>query len=387
MKIGIPKEIAAGETRVAVNPAGVALLKKQGYEVLIQSGAGTSAKCMDDQYEKAGAVVVGRASDVYGAADLVLKVRPPEANADLGKHEADFLREGSILIGFLAPFSNLDLMRRLADRKITGFSMEFIPRITRAQSMDSLSSMATLSGYKMAVMAAERLDSIFPLMMTAAGTLSAANVLVLGAGVAGLQAIATAKRLGARVEAFDPRPAVKDQVQSVGAQFVEMPVVEEVETAGGYAKEQSDDFLRREQEVIGVRLGRTDVVLTTAAIFGKRAPVLITEAMVQRMRAGSIIIDLAAEQGGNCELTEAGKEIVRHGVLIVGAVNLPALLPVPASQMYSKNITNLVDHLYQGGQGALDFEDQITREACLTRDGQIVNEMIRNLVEKGATGQ
>ncbi|MDQ7054332.1 MAG: hypothetical protein Q9P14_16120 [candidate division KSB1 bacterium] len=239
----------------------------------------------------------------------------------------------------------------------------------------------TVAGYKAVLMAAAQLGKFFPLLMTAAGTIPPANVLVLGAGVAGLQAIATAKRLGARVEAFDPRPAVREQVQSLGAQFIEMELPEDVETAGGYAKEQSEEFLRKEQEAIAARLAKTDVVITTAQIFGKRAPILITEDMVKMLRPGAIIIDLAAEQGGNCELTEAGKTVEKHGVTILGTVNLPATVPVHASQMYSKNITNLFRHLYQAEDGKLDFDDEITKSACVTHQGEIVNEFVKNALK------
>ncbi|MDQ7062921.1 MAG: Re/Si-specific NAD(P)(+) transhydrogenase subunit alpha [candidate division KSB1 bacterium] len=381
MKVGIPKEVTSGETRVAVVPSMVSALTKAGHEVWVEAGAGTGSSFSDADYEEAGAKIIKGAGDLYASADAILKVRPLTEHPQLKKHEADLVRENTTIIGFMAPLSNLDVIQKLAERNVTSFAMEFIPRITRAQSMDALSSQATVAGYKAVLMAAAQLGKFFPLLMTAAGTIPPANVLVLGAGVAGLQAIATAKRLGARVEAFDPRPAVREQVQSLGAQFIEMELPEDVETAGGYAKEQSEEFLRKEQEAIAARLAKTDVVITTAQIFGKRAPILITEDMVKMLRPGAIIIDLAAEQGGNCELTEAGKTVEKHGVTILGTVNLPATVPVHASQMYSKNITNLFRHLYQAEDGKLDFDDEITKSACVTHQGEIVNEFVKNALK------
>ena len=381
MKIGIPKETLSGETRVALAHSAVPGLIKRKHEVIVESGAGAASFLTDEDYVKAGATVVQSAQELYGAADIVFKVQPPGVEPASGKPEVELLREGTAFIGFLAPFNNIETMRALKARKITGFSMEFVPRITRAQSMDALSSMATLSGYKAVLIAADRLFRMFPLLTTAAGTIAPSTVLVLGAGVAGLQAIATAKRLGARVEAFDPRPVVKEQVESLGAVFIPMETAEDAQTAGGYAKELGDDFLRREQEAIAGRLPKCDVVITTAQIFGKRAPVLITEDMVKLMPRGAVIVDLAAEQGGNCALTRAGEVVEKHGVAIHGAVNLPATLPINASQMYSKNVVTLFDHLYKDPEKGLDFEDEITRGACLTHAGEIRNELVRQAVE------
>jgi len=381
MKIGIPKEIRAGETRVALVPGSIPALVKKNHEVYVEAGAGAGSFLPDDEYAKAGAKALAGPQEVYDAAEVVLKVQPPGLHPATGKHEAEMMREGTALIGFLAPFTNVEAMRILARRRITGFSMEFVPRITRAQSMDALSAMATLSGYKAVLMAAERLPRMFPLLTTAAGTVPPATVLVLGAGVAGLQAIATAKRLGGRVEAFDPRPVVKEQVESVGAVFVPMETLEDVQTAGGYAKEQSEEFLRREREAIAARLPKCNVVITTAQVFGKRAPVLITEDMVQLLPRSSVIVDLAAEQGGNCELTKADEIVERNGVVVYGPTNLPATLPVNASQMYSKTVATLFSHLYQDPAKGLDFEDEITRSACLTHDGQIRNESVKAVVE------
>ncbi len=385
MKIGIPREIGEGETRVALVPSMVSTLTKLEHEVLVESGAGEKSSFSDQQYEEAGAKVIKGVTDLYASADVILKVQPLQMHPELKKPEPALLRENMTYIGFMSPLFNLEMIRQLAEKKVTSFAMEFVPRITRAQSMDALSSMATVAGYKAVIIAAYYLGKLYPLMMTAAGTIPPANVLILGAGVAGLQAIATAKRLGARVEAFDPRPAVKEQVMSLGAGFIEMELPEDVETAGGYAKEQPEEFLKREQEAIAKRLPKTDVVITTAQIFGKRSPVLITEEMVKLMQPGSIIIDLAAEQGGNCELTQPHKLIEKYGVQIYGAVNLAATIPVHASQMYSKNITNLFRHLYQAPENKLDFEDEITKSACVTHDGQIINEFVKNALEKGGT--
>ena len=381
MNIGIPKETFRGETRVSVVPASIPALKKKGHNVFVEAGAGSGSLHSDEEYEKAGATLLKTAQEVYDTTDVVFKVRPPGIHPDTGKHEAEMLREGAVLIGFLSPFTNTEAIRILARRNITAFAMEFVPRITRAQSMDALSAMATLAGYKAVLMAANHLLRIFPLLTTAAGTIAPATVLVLGAGVAGLQAIATAKRLGARVEAFDPRPAVKEQVESVGAAFVAMETIEDAQTAGGYAKEQSEDFLRRERETIAARLPKCDVVITTAQVFGKQAPLLITEEMVQLMPRGSIIIDLAAEQGGNCELAKADEIVEKYGVTVFGAVNLPAQLPINGSQMYSKNVVTLFEHLYRDPAKGLDFEDEITCGSCVTHDGRILNDAVRQAVD------
>jgi len=342
---------------------------------MVEAGAGVAASFPDEEYTAAGATIIAETKALYAAAEIIFKVQPPQAD----KGEAELIGEGKTFIGYMAPFYNAELVKSFASRNVTAFSMEFIPRITRAQSMDTLSSMATISGYKAVIMAADHLGKIFPLLMTAAGTITPANVLILGAGVAGLQAIATAKRLGARVSAFDPRPAVREQVESLGATFVEMELPkEDVETKGGYAKQQSDLFLLKEQEAIGARLGKIDAVITTAQIFGKPAPILITWEMVKKMHPGSVIIDLAAENGGNCELTEPGKTVVKENVTIIGAMNLPATIPVHASQMYSKNVLNLFTHLYQAADQSLDWEDEITKGACITRNGEIANQMVKD---------
>lgn len=383
MKIGVPKEVMEGETRVALVPGAISALKRSKHEVLIEAGAGISSFFHDREYQEAGATIAGDAVELYRASEIVLKLNPPQMHPRFGKHEALLINEGATYLGFLSPFSNLDAVRHLAERRITSFAMEFVPRITRAQSMDALSSMATVAGYKAVLIAAHHLGKFFPLLMTAAGTVPPATVVVLGAGVAGLQAIATAKRLGAKVEAFDPRPAVKEQVKSLGAGFIDMEVTEQVETAGGYAKEQSEEFLRREREVIAARLPKADVVICTAQVFGKRAPVLITKEMVAMMHAGAVIVDLAAESGGNCELTvpRLTKEV--GGVSIIGAVNLAGALPVHASQMYAKNITNLLLNIFPKESTTPNFDDEITQGSCITRNGEVVNAAVRNALQAG----
>lgn len=380
MKIGIPREIVKNERRVAFVPSAIAQIKKKNHEVIIESQAGMGSMFSDEQYEKAGAKIVKTARELYESADIIFKVQPPINNPGTGKNEAESLREGTAYIGYLAPFTSIDAIRILMKRKITSFAMEFIPRITRAQSMDSLSSMATIAGYKAVMIAADNLPRIFPLLMTAAGSITPATVIVLGAGVAGLQAIATAKRLGAKVEAFDPRMAVKEQIESLGATFIAMDIKEDVSTAGGYAKEQSEEFLKKEQEAIGSRLTKADVVITTAQIFGKKPPILITEQMVKLMPQGSIIVDLAAEQGGNCELTRADQIVQKHGVSIHGVVNLPSTIPVNASQMYTKNLITLFLHLYATPDTGPDFNDEIVKGSCITHNGEIRNETVKKLL-------
>lgn len=376
MKIGVPKENSPDETRVSLVPSSVTQLLKKKHSIFVESGAGLGSMITDEQFENAGAKIVKSQKELFEASDVILKVQPPT------KSEVDTLKDGSVFIGFLSPFSNLEVISLFAQKKITGFSMEFIPRITRAQSMDALSSMATLSGYKAVMIAADNLPRIFPMLMTAAGTVTPATVVVLGAGVAGLQAIATARRLGAKVEAFDARPVVKEQIESLGASFIPMDLTEDVSTAGGYAKEQSDDFLRREQEAIGSRLHKADVVITTAQIFGKQSPVLITDEMLKLMPAGSVIVDIAAEQGGNCESTLLNQVVAKNGVFIHGVSNLPATLPVNASQMYSKNIVTLFLHLYGDEEKDLNFDDEIVQGACVTHAGEIRNKMLQGMLSK-----
>lgn len=385
MKIGIPKEVLDGETRVAVVPSMVAVLKKSKHEVFFETGAGLRSSFVDSEYQAAGATMVKNGVDLYRASEVVLKFQPPRLHPQAGVHEADLIGEGAALICFMEPHLYPEAIRKLAARKATCFAMDYVPRLTRAQTMDALSSIATVAGYKAVLVAAYHLGKFFPLLMTAAGTIAPANVMILGAGVAGLQAIATARRLGAKVEAFDPRPAVKEQVKSLGAQFIDMEITEDVETAGGYAKEQSEAFLLRERQAIAGRLPKMDAVITTAQVFGKRAPLLITEDMVKMMRPGSVIVDLAADQGGNCALSEPRQTVVKHEITVIGVVNLANTIPVHASQMYSKNITNLFLHLYKAPDGKLDFSDDITKGACLTHQGEIVNDAVRKIVSGGGT--
>jgi NAD(P) transhydrogenase subunit alpha len=372
MKIAVPRETAPGETRVALTPQAAGQLIGDGVEVIVQAGAGAASFISDEQYTEAGAGIVPDAAALYGQADLVLRVgRPTE-------EELGMLKPGTVLIGTLATLANPAYAEALAKAGVTAISMDAIPRITRAQSMDTLSSQATAGGYKAVLIAAERLPKFMPLLTTAAGTVRPARVLVFGAGVAGLMAIGTAKRLGAVVEATDVRPVVKEQVQSLGGTFLEVEMTDEekaqAETAGGYAREMSDDYKRRQAELIASRVGEADAVITTALIPGRPAPKLITAEMVKTMRPGSVIVDMAAEMGGNTELTEAGKEIVTdNGVRIIGFTNLPATMPASATQMYAKNVQTLVKHLVKDGKLDLDFGDEITVGATITHDGKVVH--------------
>jgi len=372
MKIAVPRETAEGETRAALTPQTAGQLIGDGVEVIVQRGAGDGSYIPDDAWTEAGATLVPDAPALYAGADVVLRVGRPT------DEEIGMLRSGTILIGTLGTLARPELAQRLADAGVTAISMDAIPRITRAQSMDTLSSQATAGGYKAVLIAAERLPKFMPLLTTAAGTVRPARVLVFGAGVAGLMAIGTARRLGAVVEATDVRPVVKEQVQSLGGTFLEVEMTDEekaqAETSGGYAREMSDDYKSRQAELIASRVGEADVVITTALIPGRPAPRLITEEMVQAMRPGSVIIDMAAEMGGNCELTEPGKEVVKHGVRIIGFTNLPATMPASATQMYAKNIQTLVKHLLKDGVMQLDFDDEITRGATITHDGKVIHE-------------
>jgi NAD(P) transhydrogenase subunit alpha len=367
VKVAVPKERVEDERRVALVPDTAAKLIAAGLEVSVEEGAGSAAFISDDVYEKAGVTVVKDAATLLKDADAVLKVQAPAAG------EVDLLRKGSVLISFLQPATQGDIVRALATRGVTAFSLELVPRISRAQSMDALSSQASAAGYKAVLMAAGRLGKFFPMMMTAAGTVAPARVLVMGAGVAGLQAIATARRLGAVVSAYDVRPAVKEEVQSLGATFIELPL-ETQEGEGGYAREQSEEFLRKQRELIGEHIAKSDVVITTAAIPGRRAPLLVTADMVKGMRPGSVIVDLAAETGGNVELTQVGKDVDVGGVTIIGTRNVPSTMPLHASQLYARNVANLLLHLVKDGAISLDFNDEITKGCCITHGGEIVNE-------------
>ena len=371
MKVGVPKEIVVGENRVALVPDAVGLLRKAGLQILFESGAGEGAFFPDRAYEAAGATIVSDPVALFTEADAVLKVQAPVLNPVLGKHEVELMREGTVLISFLQPHSHPDLVNRLVERKITSFSMDLIPRIARAQKMDALSSQSTVAGYKAVLAAASSLGKFFPMLVTAAGTIPPAKVLVLGAGVAGLQAIATARRLGAMVQAYDIRPAVKEQVESLGGTFIELDLGgEKTEDVSGYAEELTAKSQEREKVLLRRHVPEADIVITTALIPGNRAPVLITAEMVQDMRAGSVIVDLAAEAGGNCELTEPDSVVTRYGVTIHGPLNVPSTMPVHASQMYSKNISSLLLQLVRNGKLELDFNDPVINDTCITHEGR-----------------
>ena len=368
MRVAVPREIAPRETRVALVPETVARLTQAGIDIVVEAGAGEAAGHRDEAYVEARATVAPNAAATFAAGDVVLKVRGPMAPPTQGTHEADLLREDCTLIGFLGRDRNSELAKRLAARHVTAFSVELLPRISRAQKMDALSSMSTVAGYKAALLAAGALGRFFPLLMTAAGTVAPARVFVLGAGVAGLQAIATARRLGAVVEAFDVRPAVREEVQSLGATFVALESLKDQGVGeGGYARELAQEHQEMERQLLLQHVKTSDVVISTAMIPGRKAPTLITDAMVAGMKSGSVIIDLAAEAGGNCELTEPGQVVTRHGVSIHGPINLAATLPGHASFMYSRNLYAFLLHLVHDGALKLDFEDEITRESCLTR--------------------
>ena len=373
MKVAIPRETAEAERRVALVPDTATKLIAAGLQVSVQAGAGASAYLADSVYQAAGVTVEADESALMKDAGAVLKVQPPDQS------EVRLLPRGSVLVSFLQPATDAGIVRALAAQGVTAFSLELVPRISRAQSMDALSSQASASGYKAVLMAAEQLGKFFPMMMTAAGTVAPARVLVMGAGVAGLQAIATARRLGAVVSAYDVRPAVKEEVHSLGATFIELPL-ESQEGEGGYAREQSEEFLRKQRELIGEHIAKSDVVITTAAVPGRRAPLLVTADMVKGMRPGSIIVDLAAESGGNVELTKAGSDVDVNGVMIMGRRNVPSTMPLHTSQLYARNVANLLLHLVKDGAINLDFQDEITKGACVTHAGEIVSERAKQLL-------
>ena len=381
MIAGVITETLGGERRVALVPSVVPALAKIGVSVLVQQGAGAAAGFTDAAFGEKGAEIAPSAADVVAKADLLLRVRMSPEGTEAGRQDLALLRPGLAVIAFLDPLNEPGLARSLAAKNVTAFSMEMMPRITRAQSMDALSSMATIAGYKAVLLAASTLPRMFPMLTTAAGTVTPARVFVIGAGVAGLQAISTARRLGAPVEAYDVRPASKEQVQSVGAKFVELPIeVADAEDKGGYAKAQDESFYRRQREMMTKVVAGSDVVITTAAIPGKKSPVLVTEDMVKGMQPGSVIVDLAAERGGNCELTKADQTVVAHGVTIFGPTNLPATVPYHASFMYARNVTTFLTHLVKDKQLVIAADDEITRETLVTRDGQVVHERIKGLL-------
>ena len=382
MIVGVPRESFPGERRVAMVPSVIPTLTKAGFEVQIQSGAGVEAGYGDTQYADKGGKIVADRSTVFAAADIIAQVLCYGANDVTGKLDVPLYRRNQILVGFLRPFGSLEVVEQIARAGVTSFAVELMPRTTRAQSMDALSSMATVSGYKAVLMAADSHPRIFPMLTTAAGTVTPARVFVIGCGVAGLQAIATSRRLGAVTSAYDLRPAVKEQVQSLGGRFVELPIeAKDAQDAGGYARAQDEDFYRRQRELLGKTVQESDVVITAAVIPGKKSPVLVTEDMVKGMAPGSVIVDLASERGGNCEVTEPGKTVVKHGVTIIGTINLASGVPYHASMMYTRNITTFLTHLIKDQKMNLNLADEIVRETLLTNGGEIVQPRVREFLK------
>ena len=381
MIVGVAVERYPNENRVALVPALIPDLVKAGLEVLVEAGAGEKAGFLDDAYKENGARLVADRTELFSSADILFLVHGLQVDAEAGADDMKLLRSGQIMVGLLNPLGAPEAVRQLADKDITAFALELLPRIARSQPMDALSSMATVAGYKAVLLAAGALNKLYPMMITAAGTITPARVLIVGAGVAGLQAIATSKRLGAVVRAYDVRPAVKEQVESLGAKFVELELeTEEAETSGGYAQAMGEEFYRRQREMMKRVVVESDVVITTAAIPGKKSPILITEDMVKGMEPGSVIVDLAAEGGGNCELTKPGETINAHGVIIMGPENVASTIPYHASQMYSKNLTAFLKNMMDDGELQLDLEDQIIRDSLITHKGEVVNPRVRELL-------
>ena len=378
MIVGVPRESFPGERRVALVPGVIPSLAKAGLEVVIEAGAGVEAGYSDAEYVSKGAKTVASRGDVFKTADIILQVLCYGSNDRTGRADVPLYRSGQVLIGFLRPLGSVQTLQEMAATGVTSFSVELMPRITRAQSMDALSSMGTICGYKAVLIGADKLPRIFPMLTTAAGTITPSRVLVIGAGVAGLQAIATARRLGAVVSAYDLRPAVKEQVQSLGGRFVELPLeVADAQDAGGYAKAQDESFYQKQRELLGKVVAESDVVITTAVVPGKKSPILVTKEMVAAMGLGSVIVDLAAERGGNCELTRAEEVISVHGVTIVGTINLASSVPYHASQMYAKNLSNFLLHLVKDGVMQMNLDDEITRGTLTTHGGEIANARLR----------
>lgn len=381
MIISVPKEIMHGENRVACVPDVVPKLIKAGYQVQIEKDAGLNAGFANEQYEKAGAKIIDNLTDLYSNADIVFKVQRPIDHPAAGKHELDLMKKGTILISFVYILHYADVAKKCAEKGIDLISMDMMPRTTLAQKMDVLSSQANISGYKSVIMAANELGKIFPLMMTAAGTISPAKVVIMGAGVAGLQALGTAKRLGAVVEVSDIRTAVKEEVQSLGGKFIEVEGAEDMQDAGGYAKEASAEFLQKQKETIFKHVTEADIVITTALVPGKKAPILVTEEMVKNMRAGSVVLDMATEFGGNCEISEKGKTVKKYGVTIIGESNLPSLVPTHSSEMYARNILNLILHIGKEGKVTINLDDEIIKGSLITLHGIIINQRIKDLIK------
>jgi NAD(P) transhydrogenase subunit alpha len=384
MNVGVVRESYPGERRVALVPAAVPALTKAGVGVLVEAGCGAEAGYPDDEYGGRGATVLEDRAAVFGGSDILLQVRTPGANRPRGDADRRLMRSGQVVIGLADPLADAGPIRTMAEAGATLFAMELMPRSTRAQAMDVLSSQATVQGYKAVILAASHLPKMFPMMMTAAGTLRAAAVFVIGAGVAGLQAIATARRLGGVVKAYDIRAVVKEQVESLGARFLQIDLpAEGAEDKGGYAKAMDDSFYRRQGDLMREAVSESDVVVTTAAVPGKRSPVLVTADMVRQMRPGSVIVDLAAERGGNCELTRADEVVVERGVTILGPTDLPSTVPHHASQMYAKNVTAFLLHMVKKGELVIDTADEIVEQTLLTRDGEVVHERVRQILGIG----
>src|SRR5216110_906235 len=378
MILGVPKENYPGERRVAIVPAVVPALTKAGLEVLVEAGAGLEAGYPDQDYTAKGAKLAVDRVEIFRTADIVVQVLCFGSNDLTGKADLPLMRTGQTIVGFLRPMGKLEELQQLAKTGVTSFAVELMPRTTRAQSMDALSSMGTICGYKAVIMAADTLPRIFPMLTTAAGTITPGRVLIIGAGVAGLQAIATARRLGAVASAYDMRPAAKEQVQRLGGRFVELPIeAKDAQDARGYGTAQDESFYARQRELLGRVVAESDVVITAAVVPGKKSPVLVTEEMVKGMAPGSVIVDLAAERGGNCELTRTGETVRAGGVTIIGAINLATSVPYHASQMYARNLTAFLLHLVKDGKLRLDVDDEIIRDTLVTRDGEVVNERVR----------
>ena len=378
MIVGVPKEIYPGERRVALVPAVIPNLKKAGIDVVVEAGAGLAAGYPDAEYAEKGARLLEKREEVFATADIIVQFLVHGANDKTGQQDLPLLRKGQALVGFLRPLGAVKTLQEIAGCGVSAFSIELMPRTTRAQSMDALSSMATICGYKAVVLAADTLPRMFPMLTTAAGTIAPARVLIIGAGVAGLQAIATARRLGAVASAYDMRPAAKEQVQSLGGRFVELPIeAKDAQDARGYGTVQDESFYAKQRELLGNTVAQSDVVITAAVIPGKKSPVLVTKEMVQRMAPGSVVIDLAAERGGNCELTTPDETTVVHGVTIIGEFNLAATVPYHASQMYARNIASFLMHLVKEGKVNLNLQDEIIRETLVTHGGEVVNARVR----------
>ena len=380
MVIVVPKEVFSGENRVSLVPDVASKLIKKGFEIHVEKDAGLKAGFLNEKYEAAGAKIYDNVEELYSSADIVLKVQRPTEHPSQNKHELELMKEGTLLITFMYALHYPDTAKKCADRKVDVISMDAIPRTTLAQKMDALSSQANIAGYKSVLMTANELGKIFPLMMTAAGTISPARVVIMGAGVAGLQALGTAKRLGAIVEVSDIRPQVKEEVQSLGGRFIEVETDESMQDEGGYAKEASEEFLKKQKDLIFKHITEADIVITTALVPGKKAPILVNEEMVKNMKPGSVILDMAVEFGGNCEVSEMGKIINKHGVTIIGEPNLPSLVAVNASEVYSKNLMALLDHISKEGKVELNMEDEIVKGSLIVSKGEVRDERVKSLL-------